>query len=386
MVSRHGLTHPTTQWYDVVAMGRPYESTEIRRVWSTRQHTARRRALWGAHLHWLTSAGFVHGRRRGSIKEPLHPEHSTVGALQQEIRRTRRPFLHAGLTSSDIEDNARLWACAESVSILVAAAQTAARNIIAATACRSRCLGYTHWQPASWLTWRERGAAWAAPLLSLAGAAPQVRTHGFRGANGTGHTQEMLLGRPAPPFPWEKFGLVQPLAHQIQSSNWVEEARCCAWAGILASHCAKVALDIRFLCHTGEMTMSRSPGWVGSSAMPGKRNPIEAERICGLARLTLDGYATICAGLANNGMERTLDSQAPSKEALPRTFGIAHRCLLDTSGLMAAVHIDTHRCASILRKHKGAAEAERRVVALVRGGIPPRVAHTQVQAKIEETR
>jgi len=61
---------------------------------------------------------------------------------------------------------------------------------------------------------------------------------------------------------------------------------------ILASSVEKFATEIRSLQRTeiGEMAEGFTKGQKGSSAMPHKKNPITAERLCGLARL-LRGYS-----------------------------------------------------------------------------------------------
>lgn len=49
----------------------------------------------------------------------------------------------------------------------------------------------------------------------------------------------------------------------------------------------RIALNVRLLSQSGimELTEGFIPGQIGSSAMPHKRNPIKAERVCGLSRI-----------------------------------------------------------------------------------------------------
>src|SRR5213075_2865109 len=77
----------------------------------------------------------------------------------------------------------------------------------------------------------------------------------------------------------------EPAATQV-----VQRDRHAAFIGALAlaaSSCEKIAVELRHLARTEvrEVQEEFGAGQKGSSAMPHKRNPITAERICGLARV-----------------------------------------------------------------------------------------------------
>jgi adenylosuccinate lyase len=63
---------------------------------------------------------------------------------------------------------------------------------------------------------------------------------------------------------------------------------------LLGTALERMALEIRHLQRTEVLEVFEpfSPGQKGSSAMPHKKNPIIAERLCGMARL-LRGYALV---------------------------------------------------------------------------------------------
>src|SRR5436305_1755905 len=91
---------------------------------------------------------------------------------------------------------------------------------------------------------------------------------------------------------------------------------------IAGSSLDKFALEIRHLART-EVAEVQEPfgrGQKGSSAMPHKRNPVVAERICGLARV-LRGAAVV--GLENVALwhQRDISHSSAERGVLPDSVG-----------------------------------------------------------------
>jgi adenylosuccinate lyase len=70
---------------------------------------------------------------------------------------------------------------------------------------------------------------------------------------------------------------------------------------------AKMATDIRLLCHLKEIEEPFEKDQIGSSAMAYKRNPMRSERVCSLARWLGNIYGNARETASVQWMERTLD-------------------------------------------------------------------------------
>src|SRR5437667_443792 len=90
---------------------------------------------------------------------------------------------------------------------------------------------------------------------------------------------------------------------------------------VVASSLDAFALEVRHLARTevGEVQEPFGRGQKGSSAMPHKRNPVVAERICGLARVV---RACSLIGLENVALwhERDISHSSAERVAIPDAF------------------------------------------------------------------
>src|SRR5207244_3167540 len=100
----------------------------------------------------------------------------------------------------------------------------------------------------------------------------------------------------------------------------------------------KYGTDLRLLAHRQEVEEPFEEKQVGSSAMAYKRNPMRAERMCGLARFVGSLAVSAAQTAATQWLERTLDDSVNRRLTLPQAFlaadGVLRLALNISNGLV----------------------------------------------------
>ena len=221
-----------------------------------------------------------------------HDVAAFVDAVASELGPTGRWF-HYGLTSSDVLDTA-LALTVQDAGRLVLAGIDRAWSAVVERAEEHRdtlTIGRTHGVHAEPMTFGLKLAGWAFQLARdrrrVESALEGMRVGKLSGAVGTYSATPPEVERLA----CESLGL-EPAPSSTQILQRDRHAELLSALALVASSLDRFALEIRHLART-EVREVEEPfvrGQKGSSAMPHKRNPIVAERICGLARL-VRGYA-----------------------------------------------------------------------------------------------
>jgi adenylosuccinate lyase len=233
-----------------------------------------------------------------------------------------RPYLHLGATSCYVTDNADLIVVRDACRLLLGRLR-AVLEALREQALRHAAfptIAYTHFQPAQLTTVGKRAALWlqdfaldAEALLELATTLP------FRGCKGTTGTQasflELFEGDEAKVRELDRriaaaFGFPGSVPVSGQTYTRKLDARVLdAWAGVGQS-ASKFGTDLRLLQHEGEILEPAEADQVGSSAMPHKRNPMRAERLCSLGRYLIALRENTAYTAATQWLERSLDDSA----------------------------------------------------------------------------
>jgi len=148
-----------------------------------------------------------------------------------------------------------------------------------------------------------------------------------------------------------------------------------------------VALEIR-LCQRTEVAELAEPfgkGQKGSSAMPHKKNPVRAERICGLARVVRAQVVPVMEGIAL-WHERDISHSSTERIALPDAAVITDFLLDQTTGLIEGLVVDAARMRSNLDATNGLIYTSAVLLDLVAAGLSREDSYALVQAAATETR
>jgi adenylosuccinate lyase len=266
-----------------------------------------------------------------------------------------RDIIHLGATSCYVTDNADLLLMREGL-VLLRDRLVAVIDALGQFAVRWRdrpTLGYTHLQPAQLTTVGKRACLWCYDfILDLRENEHRLDTLRFRGAKGTTGTQASFLAlfrgdhakvRRLDQLVAQKMGFpaTYPVTGQTYSRK-VDSQILDALSGIGQS-AHKFGSDLRLLAHCQEVEEPFEAEQVGSSAMPYKRNPMRAERMCGLARFVSTLAVSAAQTAATQWMERTLDDSVNRRLTLPQAFlgadGVLRLALNISKGLV--VHPET---------------------------------------------
>jgi adenylosuccinate lyase len=110
---------------------------------------------------------------------------------------------------------------------------------------------------------------------------------------------------------------------------------------------SKIGHDLRLLAHLREIEEPFEEEQIGSSAMPYKRNPMRAERMCALARHVIVLAQDPAFTAATQWLERTLDDSANRRVSIPDAFLSLDGCLVLLENVAKGLVVN----AEVIRKN-----------------------------------
>jgi adenylosuccinate lyase len=313
-------------------------------------------------------------------EETQHDVAAFVDAVAAELGDAGRWF-HYGLTSSDVLDTATALQVREAGALILDGVERALEAVVRrAEEHRDTVMaGRTHGVHAEPITFGAKLAGWAFELDRnrdrLSRALEEIAVGKLAGAVGTYGGGDPEVERIA----CERLGLaVEPVSTQVVPRD--RYAGLLSTLALAASSLERFATEIRHLART-EVREVQEPfrrGQKGSSAMPHKRNPVVAERICGLARVV---RAAAVVGLENVALwhERDISHSSAERIVLPDAF-LALDYMLDRfAWLLDGLVVDAERMRANLEASHGLVFSQRVLSALVARGHERDEAYRLVQ-------
>jgi adenylosuccinate lyase len=310
-----------------------------------------------------------------------HDVAAFVDAVAEQVGPAAR-WLHYGLTSSDVLDTALALQVGEAGELLLAGIDRALAAVVqrAEEHRATAMVGRTHGVHAEPITFGAKLAGWA---FELDRDRERLRRtlEGMRVGKLSGTVGVYAGGNPEiERLVCERLGLErEPAATQVVPRD--RHADLLATLAVVAASLERFATEIRHLART-ELQEVMEPfgrGQKGSSAMPHKRNPVVAERICGLARVV---RSSAVVGLENVALwhERDISHSSAERVVLPDAF-LALDYMLDRfAWLVGDLVVDPARMRRNLDASHGLVFSQRVLLGLVESGLARDEAYRLVQS------
>ena len=309
-----------------------------------------------------------------------HDVAAFVDAVAETLGDDGRWF-HFGLTSSDVLDTALSMAVQEAGALVLDGLERAFRAVVdrAEEHRETLCMGRTHGVHAEPTTFGLKLAGWAFALDRERDRVEHA-LHGLRVGKLSGAVGQYAAVDPeVERIACERLGL-EPAPSSTQILQRDRHAELLTALALVGSSLERFAVEIRHLART-EVREVEEPfgrGQKGSSAMPHKRNPIVAERICGLARV-LRGNAQV--GLENVALwhERDISHSAAERIVLPDSFLALDYALDRFAWLVEGLVVRPGRMRANVDASHGLFFSQRLMLALVESGLSRDDAYRRVQ-------
>jgi len=327
------------------------------------------------------STAFVKVDRVKEIEAEIkHDLMAVVKALSEQCGEAGK-YVHLGATSYDIIDTANALQFKEALA-LVKKRLFEIEGILLELAekhIKTVAVGRTHGQHATPITYGLKFAIYAREvrrhISRIEDAEKRVIAGKMSGAVGTMATfgekgleiQRLVM---------EDLGIRAALVSNqvVQRDRYAELMSLLA---LIAASMDKIGKEIRNLMRTEIAEVSEpfvEAKQVGSSTMPHKRNPINAENLCGLARVV---KSNIFVALENVSLEheRDLTNSSAERVIIPESFILLDEILNRAKKILSGLVIREENIKKNLGLTRGLNMAEAVMIALAKKGMGRQEAH-----------
>jgi adenylosuccinate lyase len=290
-------------------------------------------------------------------------------------------YLHVGMTSSDLVDTALALTLVRAIDVLLGEVDRLLEQTrrLALDHKDTVMVGRTHGIHAEPITFGLKVLVWDQELRRardrVARSHAAIAVGKLSGAVGTyahitPEVEEEVLSA-------LKLAPEAPATQVVQRDRHAEVLQALA---LLGASLEKIAIEIRHLQRT-EVREVEEPfreGQKGSSAMPHKRNPVNAERIAGLARIL---RANSHAALENVALwhERDISHSSVERVILPDSFILADFMTAETREILTGLRVDKDRMRTNLEATRGLIYSQRVLLTLTAAGLSREDAYALVQ-------
>ncbi len=384
-----------------------YGSEPMRVIWSEANKRRIWRRIWVAMAGVQSELGLVRSEQVADLEAhkddvDIDAAHELEAELHHDLMAEVHVYagqcplgggiIHLGATSMDIEDNADALRIRDALDVVLERALQVAEVLAQRMEDHADLptMAFTHLQPAEPTTVGYRLAQMAqdleVDLEDLARMRAQLRGKGFKGAVGTSASYAQLLqGTDVAPAEFERRVLerldLRPFPVATQTAPRKQEYRVLTTLSSLGQTMYKFAADLRLLQSPplGEWAEPFGSKQIGSSAMPFKRNPINAENMNSQARHLAALPRIAWDNAAHSYLERTLDDSANRRSVLPESFLIADELLRRAHRLLSGLRVDEGAAARLLGTYGPFAATERVLMEVARRGASRQDMHEVIR-------
>lgn len=374
-----------------------YGTKEMKRIWS--EESKIKRMIWVevALLKALARKGYLSYEEVEKVEESSKKitvnrvkeieaeiKHDVMALVKALSEVSGCKWIHFGATSNDIIDTATATQLRDSLYLIESKLKRLIK-ILCDKALENKntvCLGRTHGQAALPVTYGFRFALWAYEFSRHLERLREIRKRVLIGKMSGAVGTQAALGKDGFEIEEEVMRLLN-LRPALISSQIVPRDSYCEYIEFLANLATsleKVATNIRILqrAEVGEVFEQFGEKQVGSSTMPHKRNPIDSENICGLARI-VRGFVEPQHQSAVLWEERDLTNSSAERITLVEATVLIDHILTKTIDVLKKLNIDLENVRKNLEAQRGLNLSEAVMIELTKRGMDRQKAHEIVR-------